>query len=259
MVRIKNAKELDMMRAAGKLGAETLQYALSLVEPGATTGEIDRKVEKFIRSHGAIPAPLNYKGFPKSICTSINEVVCHGIPGNRKLKEGDIIGVDVTVILDGFHGDTASTVPVGEVAPSARRLMDVTLEAQRRGIGAVRPGARLGDVGHAIQAYAEAHGFSVVRDFVGHGIGRGFHEDPQVKHYGEPGKGLRITEGLCFTIEPMINEGTYDVRVLSDGWTAVTADGKLSAQYEHTVACVGGGFEILTMPPEGAKFVLRAA
>jgi methionyl aminopeptidase len=245
----KSRSELAAMRAAGRLAAECLEWILKQVEPGMTTQVIDDLQVDFARRHKVTCAPLNYQGsYPRSICTSVNEVICHGIPSSdRVLREGDIIGIDVTLIVDGFHGDTAATIPVGEVSRRAVRLMKATLEANRRGIAAVRGGARLGDIGHAIQSYVEPLGYSVVRDFVGHGLGRGFHEEPQVPHFGERGRGVRLPAGLTFTVEPMINEGVPDVKVLKDGWTAVTRDGKLSAQYEHSVAATEDGFLVLTV------------
>jgi methionyl aminopeptidase len=246
--QLKSEAELQKMRAAGRLASECLQWLLEHVAPGVSTQEIDDLQMEFARKHGVTPAPLNYKGFPKSVCTSINEVICHGIPSREDvLKEGDIVGVDVTLIVDGFYGDNAATVPVGAVAPEVTELLDATLESLRRGIAAALPGNQLGDVGHAIQSYAEPLGYSVVRDFVGHGIGRQFHEPPQVCHYGQPGRGLRLRPGMTFTIEPMINQGVPDCRVLRDGWTAVTADRKLSAQFEHTIAVTNDGVEILTV------------
>lgn len=247
-IQIKTDCELAQMRAAGRLAAECLAWIVAQVAPGMTTQDIDDLQVEFVRKHGVRAAPLGYRGFPKSICTSVNEVVCHGIPSPRRvLREGDIIGIDVTLVVEGFHGDTASTIPIGPVNPETMALLAATLEAQRRGIAAVRPGARLGDIGHAIQSYVEPRGYSVVRDFVGHGIGRRFHEDPQVHHAGKSGRGLRLRPGMTFTIEPMINVGRWGVRVLDDGWTAVTEDGKLSAQYEHTVAVTENGVEVLTV------------
>jgi methionyl aminopeptidase len=250
-VFIKSRSELETMARAGRLAAVCLEWIVKQVEPGMTTQDIDDLQVEFAMREGVVAAPLNYRGFPKSICTSVNEVICHGIPSpNDVLKEGDIIGIDVTLIVDGFHGDNAATIPVGpkeRIRPEVMRLLEATLEANRLGIAAVRPGARIGDIGHAIQGATEPLGFSVVRDFVGHGVGRGFHEAPQVPHYGTPGRGLRLTPGLAFTIEPMINEGTYETRLLSDGWTAVTADGKLSAQYEHSLAVTDDGVRILTV------------
>lgn len=246
--QLKSTGELQKMRNAGRLASECLQWLLEHVEPGISTQDIDDLQMDFAKRHGATPAPLNYKGFPKSVCTSINEVICHGIPSKKDvLAEGDIIGVDVTLIVDGFYGDNAATVPVGEVTPETKKFLEVTLECLRRGIEAAGPSSKLGDIGHAIQSYAEPRGYSVVRDFVGHGIGRSFHEPPQVCHYGRPGKGMRLRPGMTFTIEPMINVGVYDCHVLDDGWTAVTADGELSAQFEHTIAITNDGVEILTV------------
>jgi len=245
---IKSKGELDAMRAAGRLASECLEHILGHVRPGVTTQELDDLQMAFAAKHGVRPAPLNYKGFPKSICTSINEVICHGIPSaKRVLREGDIVGVDVTLVVDGFYGDNAATVPVGGVAEETARLLEASLASLRAGIMAVREGARLGDIGHAIQSCVEPQGFSVVRDFVGHGIGRRFHEPPQVAHHGQAGRGQRLRAGMTFTVEPMINAGTYHCRVLDDGWTAVTQDGKLSAQFEHTIAVTETGAEILTV------------
>jgi len=239
------------MRKAGRLAAETLDFITPHVKPGVTTGELDSLCHEFIVARDAIPAPLNYRGFPKSICTSVNHVVCHGIPGEKRLIEGDIVNIDVTVILDGWHGDTSRMFPVGRIGVKAQKLIDVTYEAMMRGIAVVRPGATLGDIGHAIQSFSEAHRFSVVRDFCGHGIGRVFHDAPSILHYGRAGAGLVLREGMFFTVEPMINAGRYEVKVLEDGWTAVTRDRSLSAQFEHTVAVVAGGYEIFTLSPAG--------
>jgi methionyl aminopeptidase len=214
----------EAMRRAGRLAAETLDFITPHVAVGITTGELDRLCHDFIVGHGAIPAPLGYRGYPKSICTSVNHVVCHGIPGEKRLQNGDILNVDVTVILDGWHGDSSRMYIAGEAPVKARRLIDITYEAMMRGIAVVRPGARLGDVGHAIQSYAEAQRCAVVRDFCGHGIGRIFHDAPNVLHYGRPGTGVELVEGMFFTIEPMINLGTFEVTLLKDGWTAVTRD-----------------------------------
>ncbi len=246
----KNATQLEKMVAAGRLAARCLSWIVRQVTPGMTTDEIHELQMQFAREHGVTPAPLDYRGFPKSICTSLNEVVCHGIPGTRKLVEGDIIGVDVTLIVEGYHGDTATTVPVGDVAPEVMRLLERTLECQRRGIEAVRPGARIGDIGAAIQSTVEPDGYSVVRDFVGHGIGRRFHEPPEIPHYGKAGRGRRLLPGMTFTVEPMINAGTWETRILDDDWTAITADGSLSAQYEHTVAVTEDGVRVLTVQNE---------
>ncbi len=250
--RIHGPEDFGGMRRAGRLAAETLDFVLPLVRPGVSTGELDRHCEGFIRDHGATPAPLGYKGFPKSICTSVNHVVCHGIPDDRKvLLDGDTLNIDVTVILDGWHGDTSRMFTVGPVGVKARKLIDVTYEAMMRGIRAVKPGATLGDIGHAIQDYAEANRFSVVRDFCGHGLGRIFHEPPSVLHYGRPSEGMVLKEGMFFTIEPMINAGRYEVKVLADGWTAVTRDKSLSAQFEHSIGVTKDGVEIFTTSPAG--------
>ncbi len=258
-IALKSPAELDKMRAAGRLAAQLLDYLEPFIKPGITTEEIDRLADVWTREHGAVSAPYQYTGgdptnpFPKHLCTSINEVVCHGIPSKTAvLKDGDIINVDVTPILDGWHGDTSKTFLVGNVAPQTRRLVDVTRECLDLAIQQVKPGARLGDIGEVIEEHAVANGFSVVRQFVGHGIGRIFHMPPQVKHYGKRsggegrGKGLRLQPGMTFTIEPMINEGGWECAMLKDGWTAVTRDGKLSAQFEHTVAVTETGVEILT-------------
>ncbi len=239
------------MRRAGRLGAETLDYITPQVRPGVTTGHLDRLCHDFIVAHGAVPAPLNYRGFPKSICTSVNHVVCHGIPSeDKKLTGGDIINIDVTVILDGWHGDTSRMFLVGQPSVKARRLIEITYEAMMRGIKVVRPGATLGDIGHAIQSHAEAHRFSVVRDFCGHGLGRIFHTAPSVLHYGQPGQGLALREGMFFTVEPMINAGKFQVKLLKDGWTAVTRDRSLSAQFEHSIGVTATGYEIFTLSPK---------
>ena len=216
-----------------------------------TTEELDDLVFDFAMSHDATPAPLNYRGFPKSICTSVNHVVCHGIPGPRALKEGDIVNIDVTLIVDGWHGDSSRMFPVGKVSRAAERLLEVTHEALMLGIGAVKPGATTGDIGHAIQTYAEAERCGVVRDFCGHGLGRVFHDRPNILHYGEAGEGLPLKPGMLFTIEPMINLGKPHVKILSDGWTAVTRDRSLSAQYEHTIGVTETGCEIFTLSPAG--------
>lgn len=244
-----SSREIEKMRRAGRLAAELLDHLAPMVKPGVSTLELNDEAERWTRAHGAKSAPLGYHGFPKSICTSINEVVCHGIPSAKQiLKDGDIINIDVTPILDGYHGDTSKTFFVGTPSPTAKKLVEVTEECLRRGIAAVKPGARIGDIGAAIQEYAEGNGFSVVRDFVGHGVSNIFHTAPQVPHYGTRGKGKRIRPGMVFTIEPMINEGTWEVEVLADKWTAVTKDRKLSAQFEHTLAVTEDGVEILTIP-----------
>ncbi|MGK7918206.1 MAG: type I methionyl aminopeptidase [Prochloraceae cyanobacterium] len=248
-ITLLSKREIEKMRQAGRLAAELLDHLAPMVQPGVSTLEINDEAERWTQAHGAKSAPLGYHGFPKSICTSINEVVCHGIPNaDQILKDGDIINIDVTPILDGYHGDTSKTFFVGTPSPLAKKLVEVTEECLRRGIGAVKPGARIGDIGAEIQEYAEAHGFSVVRDFVGHGINRIFHTAPQIPHYGMRGKGKRLRSGMVFTIEPMINEGTWEAVVLEDGWTAITKDSKLSAQFEHTIAVTQDGVEILTLP-----------
>lgn len=251
-IKIHDAADFVGMRQAGKLAAEVLDFITPYVKPGVTTDHLDKLCHGFIVDHGAIPAPLNYRGFPRSICTSINHVVCHGIPGERRLEEGDIVNLDITVILDGWHGDTSRMYLVGErVALKARRLVEVTYEAMMRGIAVVKPGATVGDIGHAIQSFAEANRFSVVRDFCGHGIGRVFHDAPSVVHFGHPGQGPKLRPGMFFTVEPMINAGRYEVKILSDGWTAVTKDRSLSAQFEHTIAVTEDGHEIFTLSPKG--------
>lgn len=237
MIYLKTDAEIDQMRPAGELAGELLDMIEEYVKPGVTTLELNDIIHAYTVKKGGISAPLNYRGFPKSCCTSINEVVCHGIPSSKaKLKDGDIINIDVTPILGGYHGDSSRTFLVGQVPEKTRRLVKVTEECLYRGIAEVKEGARTGDIGHAIQSYAEALGYSVVRDFVGHGIGKVFHEDPQIYHFGEKGKGQRLERGMVFTIEPMINEGTWRTKVLKDGWTALTLDGSLSAQFEHTLA-----------------------
>jgi methionyl aminopeptidase len=251
-IKLHGAEDFAGMRRAGRLAAEMLDFITPYVEPGVTTGELDRLCHDFAADHGAVSAPLNYRGFPKSICTSINHVVCHGIPGDRRLIEGDIVNIDVTPILDGWHGDTSRMFLVGERIPiKAKKLVDATYEAMMRGIAAVRPGVRVGAIGHAIQTFAENHRYSVVRDFCGHGVGRVFHDAPSILHYGRPDDGPVLQEGMFFTIEPMINAGRWEVKVLSDGWTAVTKDRSLSAQFEHTVGVTAEGCEIFTLSPAG--------
>ena len=247
-VDIKTPEDIEHMRVAGRLAAEVLAYIEPFVQPGVTTEALDVLCHRYITEvQEAIPAPLNYHGFPKSICTSVNQVVCHGIPGDRVLKEGDIVNVDITVIKDGFHGDTSKMFLLGEPGVRARRLVEVTYEAMVRAIEIVRPGCRLGDIGAVIQDYAEGCGFSVVREYCGHGIGRIYHEDPQVLHYGEPGTGLTLEPGMTFTIEPMVNAGKRHVRLLPDGWTVITKDHSLSAQWEHTILVTDRGHEVLTL------------
>ena len=239
------------MRRAGQLAAETLDMITPEVKPGVTTEDLNRLCHDFIEAHGAVPAPLNYRGFPKSICTSVNHVVCHGIPSQEKrLENGDIVNIDVTVIVDGWHGDTSRMFFVGEPKIKARRLVDVTYESMMRGIEVVKPGATLGDIGHAIQSFAEKQRFSVVRDFCGHGLGQVFHDAPSVLHYGRAGDGIALREGMFFTIEPMINAGRPEVKILQDGWTAVTRDMKLSAQFEHSIGVTASGYEIFTLSPK---------
>jgi methionyl aminopeptidase len=256
-VTIKTAAEQDKMRAAGRLAASVLDMIEPFVQPGVTTEELDKRCHDFIVDElQSIPANLNYRGFPKTICTSVNHVVCHGIPGEKRLKNGDIINIDVTVIRDGFHGDTSRMYFVGTAPVLARRLTSACFEAMWCGIQVVKPGAHLGDIGHAIQTFAEGNGFSVVREYCGHGIGRVYHEDPQVLHYGKPGTGMELVTGMTFTIEPMINAGRRDVRLLPDGWTVVTKDQSLSAQWEHTILVTDSGFEVLTL---GAAAALSAA
>jgi methionyl aminopeptidase len=251
-VKIHLPEHFEGMRRAGRLAAETLDFITPHVMPGVSTAELDLLCHDFITSHGAVPAPLNYRGFPRSICTSVNHVVCHGIPSDDKiLVSGDILNIDVTTILDGWHGDTSRMYEVGESKLKARRLIDVTYEAMMRGIAVVRPGATTGDIGHAIQSYAEANRYSVVRDFCGHGLGRIFHDAPSILHFGEPGEGVALREGMFFTVEPMINAGKYAVKVLGDGWTAVTKDRSLSAQFEHSVGVTADGHEIFTLSPKG--------
>ncbi|HET9404641.1 MAG TPA: type I methionyl aminopeptidase [Burkholderiales bacterium] len=252
-VSIKSPQEIEKMKVAGQLAAEVLDFIAPHVKAGMTTGALDRLCHDYIsREQKATPAPLNYappgyQPYPKSICTSVNHVVCHGVPGDKKLRTGDIINIDITVIKDGYHGDTSRMFYVGTPSIQARRLCEVTYECLWRGIDQVRPGSRLGDIGHAIQVHAESHGYSVVREFCGHGIGSKFHEEPQVLHYGRPGIGLRLETGMTFTIEPMINAGKPDIRQLADGWTVVTKDHSLSAQWEHTVLVTETGHQVLTL------------
>jgi methionyl aminopeptidase len=254
-IPLHGADAFASMRAAGQLAAETLDYITPYVKIGVTTDELNTLCHDFITKNGAIPAPLNYKGFPKSICTSINEVVCHGIPEARPLLEGDILNIDVTVILNGWYGDTSRMYWVGDTIPiKAKRLTDITYRSLMAGIEAVKPGATLGDIGHAIQTLAEKEHCGVVRDFCGHGIGQVFHDNPSVVHYGRPNTGPVLEAGMLFTIEPMINLGDWRTKVLKDGWTAVTKDGKLSAQFEHTIGVTDTGYEIFTLSPKGLHF-----
>jgi methionyl aminopeptidase len=248
-VTIKTPAEQEQMRLAGRLAADVLDMIGPYVVPGVTTDELNARCHEFIvNEQKAIPAPLNYRGFPKSICTSVNHVVCHGIPSpDKRLKQGDLINIDVTVIKDGWHGDTSRMYPVGKIAPAAQRLIDITYEAMWTGIRMIRPGARLGDLGAAIQGFVEPQHLSIVREYCGHGIGRIFHEDPQVLHYGERGRGVELVQGMTFTVEPMVNAGKRHVRLLPDGWTVITKDHSLSAQWEHTVLVTDTGYEVLTL------------
>ena len=250
-IAIKTPEEIDKMRIAGRLASEVLDMIGPFVQPGVSTETLDRIChDHIVNTQGAIPAPLDYHGFPKSICTSVNHVVCHGIPGSKMLKRGDIINIDITVIKDGYHGDTSRMFHVGEPTIKGQRICDVAYQAMVRGIRAVRPGATLGDIGHAIQSYAEAERCSIVREYCGHGIGRGFHEDPQILHYGRPDQGLPLRAGMTFTVEPMVNLGKRQVKLLGDDWTVVTKDRSLSAQWEHTILVTDEGHEILTLRDE---------
>ena len=267
-VSIKSPEDVKKMQIAGRLASEVLDFITPFVKPGVTTGELDRLCHDYmVNEQGTIPAPLNYAPpghdpYPRSICTSVNHQVCHGVPGDKQLKTGDIVNIDVTVIKDGWHGDTSRMFYVGEPSIQAKRLCEITYQAMWHGIAMVRPGIFLGDIGHAIQTFAEAQGCSIVREFCGHGIGRGFHEEPQVLHYGRPGTGIKLVEGMTFTIEPMINAGRRDIRQMNDGWTIVTKDRSLSAQWEHTVLVTASGYEVLTVsagtPPVPA-FLAQAA
>ena len=254
-VSIKSSGEIEKMRVAGRLAAEVLDYITPFVKPGITTGELDRLCHDYmVEVQHTVPAPLNYAPpgyapYPRSICTSVNHVVCHSVPGDKKLKSADIVNIDITVIKDGYHGDTSRMFCVGDPSIQAKRLCEVTFKCMWLGIEAVKPGARLGDIGYAIQFYAESNGYSVVREFCGHGIGQNFHEEPQILHYGKPGTGLPLVPGMTFTIEPMINAGKPDIRQLKDGWTVVTKDHSLSAQWEHTILVTGAGYEVLTLSP----------
>jgi methionyl aminopeptidase len=250
-IKLHDAQGFAGMRKAGQLAAAALDMITPHVVPGVATDTLDDLVMEFARDHGAIPAPLNYRGFPKSICTSINHVVCHGIPSSKPLREGDIVNIDVTLIVDGWHGDTSRMYGVGQVARRAERLIEVTFEALRRGVEAVKPGVSTGKIGAVIQSYAEAERCSVVRDFCGHGLGQVFHDRPNILHYGEEGEGVIMRPGMFFTIEPMINLGKAAVKVLPDGWTAVTRDRELSAQFEHTVGVTEDGCEVFTYSPAG--------
>jgi methionyl aminopeptidase len=250
-IKLYGAEAFAGMRRAGRLVAECLDALVTQVKPGVTTDQIDRFVFDFAMAHGALPATLMYRGYTKSTCTSINHVVCHGIPNEKPLKDGDIVNVDVTLILDGWHGDSSRMYAVGEIPRRAERLIEVTYDAMMRGIAVIRPGGTTGDIGHAIQTYVEGQHMSVVRDFCGHGLGRLFHDEPNIVHVGRPGEGVVLKPGMLFTVEPMINLGRPHVKVLSDGWTAVTRDRSLSAQFEHTVGVTQTGFEIFTLSPKG--------
>jgi methionyl aminopeptidase len=263
-ISIKDSEDIAKMRVAGRLAAEVLDFITPHVKPGVSTGELDQLCHDYmVNVQGSVPAPLNYAPpghtpYPKSICTSVNHQVCHGVPGDKVLKNGDIVNLDITVIKEGYHGDTSRMYYAGEPSIQARRLCNITFEAMWRGIMKVKPGAYLGDVGHAIQTYAESQGYSVVREFCGHGIGKKFHEEPQVLHYGRPSTGVKLTPGMIFTIEPMINAGRREIRQLGDGWTIVTRDHSLSAQWEHTVLVTETGFEVLTVS-EGAPAMPQLA
>jgi methionyl aminopeptidase len=247
-ITYKSPAEQEKMRVAGRLAAEVLDMITEHVKPGVSTDDLDRIChEHIVKVQRAIPANLNYRGFPKTICASVNHVVCHGIPDDKELRSGDIINIDVTVIYEGYHGDTSRMYAVGKPSVQAKRLMDVCHEAMWRGIRAVQPGSRLGDIGHAIQSYVETEDFSVVREYCGHGIGRVYHEDPQILHYGQAGTGIEIKPGMTFTVEPMVNAGKRHVRLLADGWTVVTKDRSLSAQWEHTILVTRSGVEVLTL------------
>jgi len=247
LINIKTQEEIELIRASGRIASKTLDYLATKIKPGITTEQLDQLGHQFILDNCAKPSPLNYRGYPKSLCISINEEVVHGIPGKRRIKEGDILTIDITVNKNGFHGDTARTFMVGNVSERAEKLVETTRKSMYLGINACKIGAYLGDIGATIQNYIESLGFSVVRNFVGHGIGRNFHEDPQVPFYGKKGTGLRLKEGMVLTIEPMINEGTWEVVILEDGWTSVTKDGLLSAQFEHTIVITQDGPDILTL------------
>ncbi len=250
-IKIHTTADFAAMRKVGRLAAETLDMIADHVEPGVTTEELDRLCAEFITDHGAISAPLNYRGFPKSVCTSVNHVVCHGIPGDKILAEGDIVNIDITPIVDGWYGDSSRMFLAGEISIKAKRLVDITYESLMKGIETVKPGATVGDIGHAIQSFVEPQRYSVVRDFCGHGLGQIFHDAPNILHFGDPSEGAVLREGMFFTIEPMVNIGRPEVKILADGWTAVTKDRSLSAQFEHTVGVTLDGCEIFTLSPAG--------
>lgn len=249
MISIKSTREIELMRQTCKLAANTLKYAGEKVRVGMSTEEINTLVHEYILKHGAYPSPLNYNGFPKSVCTSINNVICHGIPSSKDiLKDGDIVNIDVTTYLNKYHGDTNATFFVGNVKPEIKKLVEVTHECMMKGISTVKPGSRTGDIGAAIAEFAHSHGYSVVKDYCGHGIGREFHEEPQIVHIAKKGSGVDIKPGMTFTVEPMINIGGPDTKLLKDGWTVITRDNSWSAQFEHTILVTETGFEILTLP-----------
>ncbi len=250
-ITIKNESEINKMRVAGKLAAEVLEMIEPFVLPGVTTNELNQICHDYIvNDQQAIAAPLNYRGFPKSICTSVNQTICHGIPSEKRLKKGDIVNIDITVIKNEYHGDTSKMFCVGEISQHAKRLINITQECLFLGIGEVKPGATFGDIGHAIQKYAESNRYSIVREFCGHGVGKKFHEDPHVMHFGKKGEGEVIEAGMIFTIEPMLNIGKRHIKVLKDGWTAITKDRSLSAQWEHTILVTPEGHEVLTLRQE---------
>jgi methionyl aminopeptidase len=251
MISIKSEREIELMRLTCRLATETMEYIAPFIKVGVSTEELNILCHQYIIDHGAVPSPLNYHGFPKSICTSVNEVICHGIPNkNVILKNGDIVNIDITTYLNKFHGDTNKTFYVGDVSPEVKKLVEVTYQCTRAGINQVRPGGHIGDIGAAIQEIAHAHGYSVVEDYCGHGIGREFHEEPQVVHFGKRGTGAEMKPGMTFTIEPMINLGVKHTKTLKDGWTVITRDKKWSAQFEHTILVTPTGFEILTLRAE---------
>ena len=254
MINYKTKEEIEVMKESCQLAAEVLIMIEPYVKPGVTTERLNQICHEYIVSKGAIPSPLNYRGFPKSICTSVNEEICHGIPSDRKLRNGDIVNLDITTYLKGFHGDTSQTFFVGSPRKKAEKLVEVCKEALQRGIEVVKPGAKLGDIGASIQSFAEGHGYSIVREFCGHGIGSEFHEEPQILHYGNFGEGLEIKEGMVFTIEPMVNLGKPDLKILADKWTAVTLDGQISAQFEHTLCVTDNGVDVMTRLNGKTKF-----
>ena len=250
-IKIHEKSDFAGMRIAGRLAAETLDFIGDYVEPGVTTERLDELCAEFIADRGATSAPLNYRGYPKSVCISVNHVVCHGIPSDKILMEGDIVNIDVTPIVDGWHGDSSRMFYLGEVGVKAKRLIEVTYEAMMKGIETVKPGSTVGDIGHAIESYVKPFRYSIVRDFCGHGLGRIFHDIPNILHFGNPGQGAVFQEGMFFTVEPMINIGRADVKILGDGWTAVTKDRSLSAQFEHSIGVTRNGYEIFTLSPKG--------